>query len=165
MTLDDKLWKEFQGGYRIDYDASVPLRQLEEAKDEEEIKKVYDELWNELHHQGDVGLASYLALPQLVRIGKSKGLFDWNLLGLCCVIEQQRHLRHNPPLPKEYADYYDNGLKELKQFVIANISTEKDDTTVRMALATFATCSGQIKLGKSIMELDDDVMDEFLEQF
>jgi hypothetical protein len=165
MTLDDKLWKEFQGGYRIDYDASVPLRQLEEAKDQEEIKKVYDELWNELHHQGDVGLASYLALPQLVRIGKSKGLFDWNLLGLCCVIEQQRHLGHNPPLPKEYADYYDNGLKELKQFVVANISTEKDETTVRMALAAFATCSGQIKLGKSIMELDDDVMDEFLEQF
>lgn len=165
MTLDDKLWKELQGGYRIDYDASVPLRQLEEAKDAEEIKKVYDELWNELHHQGDVGLASYLALPQLVRIGKSKGLFDWNLLGLCCVIEQQRHLGPNPPLPKEYADYYDNGLKELKQFVVANIITEKDETTVRMALATFATCSGQIKLGKSIMELDDDVMDEFLEQF
>ena len=68
-------------------------------------------------------------------------------------------------LPKEYTDYYDNGLKELKQFVIANISTEKDETTVRMALATFATCSGQIKLGKSIMELDDDVMDEFIEQF
>jgi hypothetical protein len=165
MTLDDKLWKKLQGGYRIDYDASVPLRKLEEAKDEEEIKKIYDELWNELHHQGDVGLASYLALPQLVRIGKSKGLFDWNLLGLCCVIEQQRHLGHNPPLPKEYVDYYGNGLKELKQFVVANISTEKDETTVRMALATFATCSGQIKLGKSIMELEDDVMDEFLEQF
>src|SRR5688500_170347 len=91
MTLNDKLWKELQGGYKTDYDASVPLRQLEETKDEKGIKKVYDELWNELHHQGDVGLASYLALPQLVRIGKSRGLFDWNLLGLCTVIELQRH--------------------------------------------------------------------------
>ena len=87
MTLDADVWKKSQGGYKIDYDASVPLRQLEEANDEEEIKRIYDELWNELHHQGDVGLASYLSLPQLVRIGKIKGLFDWNLLGLCCVID------------------------------------------------------------------------------
>ena len=102
--MDNKLWKELQGGYKIDYDASIPLRQLEEAKDEEEVKKIYDELWNELHHQGDVGLASYLALPQLVRIAKAKGLFDSNVLGLCSVIEQQRHLGHNPPLPQEYMD-------------------------------------------------------------
>jgi hypothetical protein len=165
MTLDDKLWKELQGGYRIDYDASVPLRQLEATKDEKEIRQIYEELWNELHHQGDVGLASYLALPQLVRIGKSKGLFDWNLLGLCCVIEQQRHLGHNPPLPKEHANYYNEGLKELKQFIVDRISAEKDELTVRTALSAFATCAGQIKLGKSIMNLDDDVMDEFLEQF
>ena len=63
MTLNDNLWKELQGGYRMDYDASVPLRQLEQTTD----KKYMDELWIELHHQGDVGLASYLSLPQLVR--------------------------------------------------------------------------------------------------
>jgi hypothetical protein len=165
MTLDDKLWKDLQGGYRINYDASVPLRQLEKAKDVQEIQKIYDELWDELHHQGDVGLASYLALPQLVRIGMSKGLFDWNLLGLCCVIEQQRHLGNNPPLPREFVDYYDSGLRELRQFVIANLGATRDEETLRMALSALATCSGQIKLGKSIMELDDDVMDEFLEQF
>jgi hypothetical protein len=165
MTLDDIRWRELQGGYRIEYDASIPLRQLEAAKDEIEINKIYDELWNELHNQGDVGLASYLSLPQLVRIGKSKGRFDLNLFGLCCVIEQQRHLGQNPSLPKEYTDYYYNGLRELKQFVISNIAAEKDETILRMALAAFATCSGQVKLGKSIMELDNDVMDEFLKQF
>jgi hypothetical protein len=165
MTLNDKLWKELQGGYKTDYDASVPLRQLEEAKDEKGIKKVYDELWNELHHQGDVGLASYLALPQLVRIAKIKRLFDWNLLGLCTVIELQRHRGNNPPLPTEHTDYYEDGLKELKQFIISNIGTEKDEMTLRVALSALATCSGQIKLGKAIIELSDDVMDEFLEQF
>jgi hypothetical protein len=96
---------------------------LEETQDKEKIKIIFEELWNELHHQGDVGLASYLAVPQLVRIGKTKGLFDWNLLGLCSVIEQQRHLGQNPPLPTEYKDYYENGLMELKQFIVSNIST------------------------------------------
>ena len=165
MTLDDNLWKKLQGGYKTIYDASIPLRQLEGTEDKEKIKEVFDELWNELHHQGDVGLASYLALPQLVRIGKSKGLFDWNLLGLCSVIEQQRQLADNPPLPAEFREYYESGLKELKQFVLANIDSEKDKTTFRIALSALATSSGNIKLGKAIMELDDDVMNEFLEQF
>ena len=165
MTLDDKLWEKLRGGYKRPYDASVPLRQLEEATDEEEISRIYEELWSELHHQGDVGLASYLALPQLARIGKAKGLFDADLLGLCCVIEQQRHLGNNPPLPKEYAEYYQRGLEELKQYVISKIGTEQDEGTLRMALSALATCAGHIKLGKSIMELDNDVMDEFLNSF
>jgi hypothetical protein len=33
---------------------------------------VWDELCNELHHQGDVGLASYAAIPQLVRISEER---------------------------------------------------------------------------------------------
>ena len=76
MTLNDNLWKKLHGGYKTLYDASIPLRQLEETEDKEKIREIFNELWNELHHQGDVGLASYLALPHLVRIGKSKGLFD-----------------------------------------------------------------------------------------
>jgi len=89
MELTDKIWKELKGGYKILYDVSIPLGQLENSDDDEAISKVWDELWNELHHQGDVGIASYLAVPQLVRIGIKKDLFDWNLLGICSVIEQQ----------------------------------------------------------------------------
>ncbi|MBS1507057.1 MAG: hypothetical protein JSS79_10465 [Bacteroidetes bacterium] len=99
ITLDDKLWKELKGGYKVVYDVSVPLRKLERSNDKKEINKIYEELWNELHHQGDVELASYLALPQLVRIAKDKKLFDWNVLAICVTIEQQRHQEKNPPLP------------------------------------------------------------------
>ena len=166
MTLTDKIWQDLEGGYKIPYDASVPLRKLEQANDLETIKQILEELWNELHHQGDVGLASYLAVPQLVRIGKSKDLFDWNLLGLCSVIEQQRHLGDNPTLPPEFQEYYDQGLENLKQFVLDNLNRDLDDTTYITALATFATCTGRTKLGKAIMELEDkDIVDEFLQQF
>ena len=139
-------------------------RKLEQPNDPEIIEQVWKELWNELHHQGDVGLASYLALPQLVRIGKSKELFDWNLLGLCSIIEQQRHLESNPTLPPEFRDYYTKGLEELKQFVLYNLSRDLDDTTYIVALATLATCTGRTKLGKAIMELEDsDIAEEFLQ--
>ena len=166
MELIDEIWQELEGGYRIPYDVSVPLKRLEQTNDPETIRKIWAELWNELHHQGDVGLASYLAVPQLVRIGKSKNLFDCDLLGLCIVIEQQRHLGDNPPLPVEFQNYYDHGLEELKQFVLDNLNRDLDDSTYAFALAAFATCTGRTKLGKAIMELEDkSIMDQFLEQF
>lgn len=165
ITLDDPIWKTLEAGYKIPYDVSITLKQLEQATDAKEQEEVYKELWNELHHQGDVGLASYLAVPQLARIGASKDLYNWNLLGLCSVIEQQRHVESNPPLPAIYEGYYSEGLKILKNFVIQNLSRQTDDITFRVALSTLAACAGQIKLSKAIAELEGDVMDEFLEQF
>lgn len=166
MDLTDNIWSQLEGGYKVPFDASVPLRKLGNSVDPDETNKIWDELWNELHHQGDVGIASYLSVPQIVRIGKSKEYFNWNLLGLCCVIEQQRHLGNNPPLPVEYCDYYNKGLEELRLYVLDNIEREFDDRTYNIALATLATCSGRIRLGKAIMELEDkDIMQEFLKQF
>jgi len=166
MELTNNIWKTLEGGYKIPYDASIPLRQLELTSDTDTVKKIWEELWNELHHQGDVGLASYLSLPQLVRIEKLKGLYDWNLLGLCCVIEQQRHLGNNPTLPTEFNDYYNKGLFDLKQLVLDNLNKKLDNTTFTLSLATLATCNGQIELGKAIMELEDKaILNEFLKQF
>lgn len=165
MTLDDPIWKDLEGGYRTEYDASVPLKRLENSITIEQTQEIFEELWDELHHQGDVGLASYLAVPQLIRIAKKKGLFEWNILGLCALIEQQRHLVNNPALPDQYKQYYTNGLSELRDYISATINKEANETTFRMACSALATCSGRIKLGKAIMELDEDVIDEFLEQF
>lgn len=166
MQLTDPIWKELAAGYRVPYDVSVPLRKLEQADDPEIVEGILEELWNELHHQGDVGLASYLAVPQLVRIGKSKAIVNTDLLGLCCVIEQQRHAENNPCLPAAFEDYYQNGLKALKLLALDYLQRDLDETTLVTALATIATCSGNIKIGKAIFELDDpDILDEFLTQF
>ena len=163
MELTDKIWKELEGGYRTLYDVSVPLSQLENADNPEIINEIWTELWDELHHQGDVGLASYLAVPQLVRIGVKKDLFDWNLLGICVTIEQQRHLGNNPELPAKFETYYQKGLEDLKKLVMKHLNQPLDATTLTMALSTLATCNGQIKLGKAIIEMEDeDLLDEFL---
>ncbi len=165
INLNDQIWKTLEAGYRIPYDVSIPLKELQNTTDPKMVEKIWNELWNELHHQGDVGLASYLAVPQLVRIAKLKNFYNWNLLGICAVIEQQRLLGNNSVLPEQYHDYYFGGLNELKEFVLANITQKTDDTTFRIALSLIAACSGQIKLSKAIGELEDDIMNEFLEQF
>ena len=167
IDLDNKIWQQLHGGYKIPYDASVPLRKLEGTNEPKKIKEIFEELWNGLHHKGDVGLASYLAVPQLVRIASNKKLFDWNIFGLCTVIEIQRHAERNPTLPLEFERYYDDGLKNLKDFVLTNIkSNEMDNTTYISALSVLAVTTGRIKLGKAIIQLEDEsVLDEFLESF
>ena len=54
---------------------------------------------------------------------------------------------------------------ELKEFVISRMNSEMDETLLLTALSTLATCNGQIKLGKAIINLEPDVLDEFLERF
>jgi len=167
VELSNKIWQELKGAYRILYDASVPLSKLEHSNDSDLIKKIWNELWDELHHQGDVGIASYLAVPQLIRIGIKKDIFDWNLLALCSVIEQQRHSNNNPNLPLEFQENYHKGLSDLKEYVIKKLlNNNLDRTTFIIALSTIATCDGRTKMGKAIMEMEDeDLLDEFLERF
>src|SRR5678809_694906 len=81
LALTDKRWQRLHGGYRIPFDASVPLAQLEAGK------PVWDQLWEELHHQGDVGEASYAAVPHLVRITQGITVRDWNVYALVALIE------------------------------------------------------------------------------
>src|SRR5689334_13905130 len=132
MDLDDPIWQDAEGGYRSDYDASILLKRLEASNDKIEIDAIYNELWNELHHQGDVGLASYLALPQLARIARQKNLFDWNIVALCATIEQQRHLGENPELPGQFLEYYNAGMRDLKAFIISNLNKDFDQETQRV---------------------------------
>lgn len=165
VSLDSDIWKNLRGGYKNIYDVSVPLKKLEAAINQDELDEIWAELWQELHHQGDVGIASYLAVPQLVRIAVAKNIYDWNLFQLCTIIEQQRHLGDNPQLPEEYQAYYNDGLQNLKNFIIANIGTQKDELTFRMELSTLAVCAGHIKLSKAIGELEGCTLDDFLEQF
>jgi hypothetical protein len=165
-ALDHGVWQTLKGGYKIPYDASVPLRQLEGATSAEQMKPIFRELWNKLHHQGDVGVASYLALPHLVRIAKEKSLTDWNALALCAAIEQQRILGDNPALPSEFSAFYAQGLEELKSLALSILAHSMlDDETFRSASSAVATATGRVKLGKVILDLDSATLDEFLEQF
>jgi predicted transcriptional regulator len=60
LSLTEPIWRELEGGDRLPYDASKALARMESGE------SVRDEFWNKLHHQGDVGVASYAAIPQLV---------------------------------------------------------------------------------------------------
>ena len=165
MDLDNKIWRTLQGGYKMVYDSSRPLKKLKAAGRQEELKVIFAELWENLHHQGNVGTASYLAVPHLVDICIEKKSLDWNFIGLCVLIENGRLEEQNPELPDEFQDYYFEALSKLENYLLINFKNITDQSAIRLTLALFATINGQPKLGRAIELLDEDVLPEFLEKF
>lgn len=166
LPLEDPKWSSFEGGYRIPYDASIPLLRLEKASSAEEINSLYAELWQELHHQGDVGLASYFAVPHLIRIAKEKRLLDYNMFGLIATIEIERR-SDNPELPEEYRELYlDSIRKGIPELVKLCLEDNWDLTLSSAILSALAVSKGQIELGQVITKMEDmDLAREFLENY
>lgn len=75
LSFDDNRWADLRGGYRIPFDPRPFLKMLETVQD---TSGAWHELWEGLHHQGNVGEASYAAVPHLVRIYGRSPRPDWN---------------------------------------------------------------------------------------
>lgn len=133
LALSDPRWKTLHAGYRVPYDASVPLKALAHGADPAAI---WDELWNELHHQGDVGEASYAAVPWLVDIGIERELADWNIFHLVNVIETCRAQSANPPLPEWMAGAYKHAWERLFGYGLDVLRQMDDALLVHSVLAT-----------------------------
>ncbi len=153
LDLNDPRWRDFKGGYQVVYDASSALKRLEKTDDPLQISAIFEELWAELHHQGDVNVASYMALPHLIRIAREKKLTHADIPALVAVIEVQRHI-NSEPIPAEFEEDY---LREIKQIadVIALNKTDWDREYTVCASAAIAAVNGQVQLAKVIMDLDD----------
>jgi hypothetical protein len=157
LTLEDTRWKTLQGGYRIPFDASVPLRRLEEGED------VWKELWEELHHQGDVGEASYAAVPQLVRIASARERRDWHFYGLVALIEVERHRKRNPPLPSWLVEEYEQAWKDILRLALRDLTTVADADSFLSILGAGALARGQLEIGTWITDADAAAIGEELE--
>ena len=164
MELEDRNWGLLEGGYRIPYDASKPLRKLKGAENANERQEIFDELWENLHQQGDVGMASYLAIPHLIDICIESKSLDWNFIGLCVTIENCRLNGENPELPSQYDDLYFGSLTKFEKYLSVNLKNISDRTAFRLTLSLLATVNGQPRLGKAIENLDEDAVDGFLTQ-
>jgi hypothetical protein len=159
LPLDDAKWSELMGCYKAPYDPSDALRRLENGED------VWDELWQELHHQGDVGEASYAAVPHLVRIAKSLPCRDWNFYGLVSTIEIERHRKSNPPIPTWLAPAYADAIRRFLELAIRDLPHVDNRDTVRSILGAIALGKGELKLGALISRSDDSEINDILNQY
>ncbi|WOO40344.1 hypothetical protein [Rubellicoccus peritrichatus] len=164
IPLDDPIWQTLEGGYRVPYNPMPALERLEMAETREEEKEVFRELWDKLHHQGDVGTASYATVPHLVKIGKKKGIKSYDLPALVALVEIQRHESQNPSLPEEFKESYANALVSIPELIASSLPGDCDEYITSSVCAALAASKGQFNLARAYLEMREDVALEFLKE-
>jgi hypothetical protein len=132
LSLDDVRWLEMTAGYRTPFDPRPLLKRLET---EEDTSTVWHELWDELHHQGDVGEASFAAVPYLVRAYRKRGVIDWNTFAIVAVIELARKKGKNLDVPGWLGEDYFNAIRELAEVAATVILRAKGADEIRLCSA------------------------------
>jgi hypothetical protein len=84
LPLDDPRWPTYRSGYRLSYDVVPLIRQLQQ---EGASKQFWETVWDELHHQGDVGEATYALIPYLVDYQSGQSALDEQLFHFCVVVD------------------------------------------------------------------------------
>jgi hypothetical protein len=157
LSFDDPRWGQLKAGYRIPVDLRPFLQALESS---ENRAGAWDDLWNELHHQGDVGEGSFVALPHLVRIHRMHGVADWNTYALAATIELARDVCGNPDVPTWSRDAYEAGLRNLATLGLEEISAARDPETVRSILGLVAIVHGARTYGRILVQFSEDEIEE-----
>lgn len=147
LSFDDERWNNLTGGYKTLFDPRPSLRKLETQQD---IAAAWEELWGELHHQGDIGDASYAAVPELVRIHRGQRVADWNLYAMVAIIELARTESHNPPVPDWLREEYVSSIQELAQMATKEILSAEESETKRAILSVIAIARGLRTHGSSL---------------
>ncbi|HEY6444832.1 MAG TPA: hypothetical protein VIY53_00115 [Acidobacteriaceae bacterium] len=149
---NDERWMHLAGGYRTEYDPRPALAQLRSGQNE---GAPWSELWNELHHQGDVGEASYAAVPELVKIYKQRGIIHWQTYAMVATIELQRTEAGNPKLPVWLADDYLTAIQELAVAGARDIFQTSEPDTIRAILGLIAIARGLRVCGRLLAQYSE----------
>lgn len=153
ISLEDARWSNMTGGYKMPFDPRPLLKRLETDRDTTEV---WHELWGELHHQGDVGEASFAAVPFLVKSYRERGVLDWNTYAIVAVIELARQEGKNPDVPRWIVDDYFLAIRELAEIGTTEISQAESAEDVRAILSVIAIEKGLRMHGKFLVNYSED---------
>ena len=149
LPLIDPRWKSYRGGRGELYDASAPLSRLSRSGDPHEI---FEELWDRLHHQGEVGSAAYAAVPHLVAFVRTPRGLDWNPLAMIAVTELARP--QNPQPPPELSEDYFEAIADLPNAILSHGKQKWSEDVTRAAMSCMALAHGQRLLARAYLEFD-----------
>ena len=119
------------------------------------MSAAWTELSDGLHHQGDVGEASYAAVPHLVRIHQARGVLDWNTYALVGTIDLARDYHRNPPVPAWLHAEYVAAINHLAELALRELPSTTDRATVLSLLAVLAIWRGARTHGRALLELSE----------
>jgi hypothetical protein len=143
------------GGYKMPLDPRPLLRKLETEHD---TARVWQELWEELHHQGDVGDASFAAVPFLVRIYQERGVIDWNTYAIVAIIELARTEGKNPDVPEWIAEDYFQAIRKLAEIGTKEVMRAESADDVCAILSVVAIEKGLRTHGRFLVNYSEAEM-------
>lgn len=155
ISLDDARWSNMTGGYKMPLDPRPLLSRLETEHDP---AMVWKELWEELHHQGDVGDASFAAVPFLVRIYQQRDVIDWNTYAIVAIIELARTQGENPDVPEWIAEDYFRAIRKLAEIGTKEVMRAEAADDVRAILGLVAIEKGLRTHGRFLVNYSEAEM-------
>lgn len=157
MPLDDSRWATYSGGYRSPYNV-VPL--IHRLNDEGTSGDFWEVVWNELHHQGDVGEASYALVPYLVDHQSCRRELDEQVFHFCVIVELQQPENSNPPIPPEIELSYAMAMRRLPVIGTEQLRRGCSEAIVMGVAAATALAGGHRVLARAYVEFGRvDAMD------
>jgi hypothetical protein len=162
ISNDDPRWSSVTGGYRLTYDPRAALHRLRaNCRDAD----AWTELWDNLHHQGDLGDASYASVVVLAGMLETTDLPREDLFHLVATIEVERHRRTNPPLPEWLRSEYKQAWRVLLNAAIRELQSGADATLVQSAIVVVLLAKGLNELGAVVWYHDQDTVRDYLDTY
>lgn len=112
-------------------------------------------LWERLYHQGDIGSASFAAVPDLVELLASLSQPDWNAYALIATIDEARVSQGLLP-PASLASAYAGAWKSVLALALRDLVVASQDELVRSLIAVIAHAKGQHSLGAIALCTEDE---------
>ena len=118
--------------------------------------RAFEELWTELFHQGDVGLASYAAVPHLVKLCADHWRESWQPYALVASIELARDRGANPEPPDSLNPEYRDAISELARVGLEVLPRAAEPELVRAILSVVALSKGLRTYSAMLLDFSED---------
>jgi hypothetical protein len=161
LPLDDLRWKTYRSGYnRGAFDTVSLIRELQRSGFSEAF---WERAWDDLHHQGDVGEASYAIIPYMVEYQSSLSQLDEQLFHFATVVELARPENGNPPVPAEIELSYELALRKLPVLGAEKMRRGCTPHVVMGIASVTALAAGQRLLARAYLDFGRDAAVAFIE--
>ena len=149
------------GGYKIEYDVVAVVSKLKRDNNAD----LWDELWENLYHQGDIGTASLYYVVLISDVIEKYNITDFNPISMVVAIELARKKNGFEKLPSWIEVGYQKSIKDISFNVSKNLVNSNDKDYAKCGLALLAINNGLYKLGALIYEISSGDEGMLLEKY
>lgn len=163
LPLNDPRWNQYCGGYNRAVVDVVPF--LQKLQDADMAEADWNILWDDLHHQGDVGEASYAVVPYLAEYARRAPRIAWHAFGLPAVVELERTERRNPEVPSEISESYFSAIQDLPKIALSRGQEFWGDYCFEPVMSCLAISLGHRTHARAYLDLTESEIPEFYKHY